>query len=170
MAITDIWAKHAGNPVMVGILTALAAATTATQIAAIQSQPEPYAKGGYIENEKIIRAGEKGKEWMASNTLLTDPKTSPIIAALENYQRGNTAAFNALGFSTPTKTLSEEYAYTSANFANSSENVELKQLNKNFEQFMRYMSDPKNRQATINRDLLFDFDLDEEMLRDMANL
>jgi len=79
----------------------LSIATTAAQIAMIQSQPEPYAKGGYVKEEKIIRAGEAGNEWIASNALLSDPQTAPIIQALENYQRGNPNAFNAMGFSTP---------------------------------------------------------------------
>lgn len=47
-AITDIWANHAANPVIAGILTAMATAATGLQIAAIKSTPiTGYASGYY---------------------------------------------------------------------------------------------------------------------------
>ena len=48
LAITDIFSEHAGNPIAIGFLSAVAAAATGVQIAAIASQPPPFHSGGII--------------------------------------------------------------------------------------------------------------------------
>lgn len=58
LAITNIWAQHAGNPIVAGILTALTAATTAAQVAVIASQK--YAKGGLLRGASHENGGIKG--------------------------------------------------------------------------------------------------------------
>ena len=156
----------------------LSVATTAAQIALIQSQPEPYAKGGYIKEEKIIRAGEAGNEWIASNALLSDPQTAPVIQALENYQRGNPNPFNAMGFAMPSAST-----YNSGLLhynRNSTENEVIadqirndlwsSEIAKDIKKLTEYMSDPKNRQAVISRKIMTDFENQENTLRNLANL
>ena len=65
MAITDIWAKHAANPVLAVGLTAAAATATGVQIAAIKSQSPPtFDIGGVVGSRArdsqpaMLRAGE----------------------------------------------------------------------------------------------------------------
>ena len=142
---------------------ALSVATTGLQIGAIASEPNPCALGGFIPNEQIIRAGEAGPEWVASNRLLTDPSTAPIIQALENYQRGKTTGFNALGFSTPSVSESTG-SYTSTQTKTSGTGTD-NSWQKDMKDLAKYMSDPNNRQATINRKILTKFDNQESALR-----
>ena len=80
---------------------ALSAATTAVQIAAIASQPNPYYKGGYIHGRQYAVMGEQGDEWVASNKLLKDRETAAVIAALDDYQRGNRNALAGITFAAP---------------------------------------------------------------------
>jgi hypothetical protein len=70
------------------------------QAAIVAAQPVPYAEGGWVENYKIIRAGERGREWIASNRLVTDPRTGPIIAQLDRWQRSG--AWQAPQLAAPT--------------------------------------------------------------------
>lgn len=58
LAITNIWATHAGNPIMAGILTAITAATTAAEIAVIATQK--YARGGELRGPSHAQGGIKG--------------------------------------------------------------------------------------------------------------
>lgn len=81
-------------------MAALQTAASAVQIGALMAEPAPYARGGYA-NEKTYMVGESGPEWVASNRLLQDKSTAPIIAALEDYQRGNGNALRSLGMSQP---------------------------------------------------------------------
>ncbi|MCL2311232.1 MAG: hypothetical protein FWC41_01895, partial [Firmicutes bacterium] len=116
VAIMQCYAQS--GPIIGSILAALQIGLTAAQVAAISSQPEPYYKGGYIDDEKIIRAGERGREWVASNSLLQDPNTAPFIEALEKYQRGNKNPWNNLVFTTPNASdVSQAASSISHNFA-----------------------------------------------------
>lgn len=161
------------------IPAALSTAMTAAQTAMIASQVNPYAKGGYIKKEQIALMGEDGQEWVASNKLLTDRKTAPLIAALEDYQRGNSRALEALslaqpdwnGLSQSAKNISTTFAGSNApvvnNYNSSTDNSEvLKEL----KQMNAYLKDPKNRQAYISRKMQLEFDRQENELKSMARL
>ncbi|MDL2313081.1 phage tail tape measure protein [Bacteroidales bacterium OttesenSCG-928-B11] len=175
-----------------GLITmALSLATTGAQVAAIQSQPEPYRDGGYIENEKIIRAGEDGREWIASNTLLSDPQTAPAIEALEQYQRGDKSPWENMSFSVPNgQNLSQAATSISRNFvANNTvewrtehgkriteersaeretENILLEKMLEEMSELRKFMSDPTNRRAVLSRDLQLQFEQQENFLRNAA--
>ena len=165
----------------------LSLATTSAQIAVIQSQPEPYATGGFIEKEKIIRAGEQGREWIASNTLLNDPHTALFIDALEQYQQGNKSPWQDLVFAAPdTANLSQAATAISSNFASHSlqsvtnnyqtnstytqGNEILEQMLEQITQLTKYMSDPKNRKTVLSRDKQLEFEAQENFLRNAASL
>ena len=161
------------------IPAALSTAMTVAQTAMIASQVNPYAKGGYIRQEQIALMGEEGQEWVASNRLLTDRKTAPLIAALEDYQRGNSRALEALslaqpdwnGLSQSAKNISTTFAGSNApvvnNYNSSTDNSEvLKEL----KQMNAYLKDPKNRQAYISRKMQLEFDRQENELKAMARL
>jgi len=164
---------------MVPIIAALGA----LQMAAILTAPIPaMAKGGPIPKEQIIRAGEAGEEWMAPNWMVTDKKTGPIISMLENVRLGKSSgsmpdfgsmegAASRIGGGSGSGTVVNNTVIQGAN------NEEFKQLKdeiSNMHQTMAelrdYMSDPKNRQATVNRELLSKFDKDEAVLRRLANI
>ena len=166
---------------------ALSLATTGVQIAAIASQPEPYATGGFIDREKIIRAGEKGREWVASNTLLNDPQTAPFIEALEQYQQGNKSIWQKLVFRSPdAANLSQAATAISNNFVptntqpiinnynttttTTQDNEVLSQMLTEITELRKFMSDPKNRQAIISRDKQLEFESQESFLRNVASL
>lgn len=137
---------------------ALVATESALQIAAIASQPAPYAKGGYTREPQIL-VGERGQEWVASNRLLRDPATAPLINALEQYQRGTIgmSAVNMQAVGTVAENRKEE-------------TIQLKLLNQQMAQLAKYLSDPRNRQAVISRQTQEKFDRDENFLRSAARL
>jgi len=58
---------------------------------------------GYINRPTawMNLAGEAGGEWIASNRLLQDPRTAPVIQSLENFQRTGALTFATGGFTTP---------------------------------------------------------------------
>ena len=160
---------------------ALSIATTGVQIAAIASQANPYAKGGWIKEKQLILAGEEGQEWIASNKLLTDKKTKHVINALEAYQQGNTAVLDdVLRVPVPKqKNLSQSANSISRTFADSkSEVVNNYYTNENggstllkeIRQMNKYLSDPKNRQAYITRKQQLEFEEQENEIKKYARL
>lgn len=176
LAIANIWAKHAANPILAGALTATSAAAVGMQIGVIQSQPEPYVLGGMIEKEKIIRAGEKGPEWMSPNWMVRNPETGPVIAALENYRKGKKNDFNALRFSTPsysiannTRLLSDVYPNNNTSSTEQQFGYFIEAVNE-MKKMTEYMSDPNNRNSILQRQILTDFDEQETTLRNLSNL
>lgn len=58
LAITNIWAQNAGNPIMAAILTALSIATTTAQVATISAQK--YARGGLLRGRSHSQGGIRG--------------------------------------------------------------------------------------------------------------
>lgn len=180
VGIARVWAQSGVNVILGAVMTALMAANTAAQVAVISSQPDPYAKGGYINKEKIILAGEEGQEWVASNKLLKDKKTAPIIHTLESYQRGETSALEELNFRTATpntKNLSNAAKAISRNFALTQNNNQTAINNQNtlliLEEMIKlnkYLSDPKNRQATISKKIQLQSETEENYLRNLASL
>ena len=168
------------------ISMALSLAATGVQVAAIASQPEPYAKGGYIEREKNIVAGERGREWIASNELVTDPETKPVIEALEEYRKGNKAPLRDLEMAVPdSRSVSQAATAISRTFV--PERTERAATNNHYHTaqaddgtmgkmleeltaLRQYMSDPKNRQAVISRELQLEFEQQESFLRRAASL
>ena len=61
LAITNIWASHAGNIPLAATLTALSAATTGVQIATIAAQQyTPLAAGGIVTSPTTALIGEGG--------------------------------------------------------------------------------------------------------------
>ena len=168
------------------ISMALSLAATGVQVAAIASQPEPYAKGGYIEREKNIVAGERGREWIASNELVTDPETKPVIEALEEYRKGNKAPLRELEMAVPdSRSVSQAATAISHTFAPErteraatvthyhtaqADDGTMGRMLEELTALRRYMSDPKNRQAVISRELQLEFERQESFLRRAASL
>ena len=58
LAITNIWAQHAGNVIYAGVLTGITAAQTAAQVAVIASQT--FARGGELKGASHAQGGIKG--------------------------------------------------------------------------------------------------------------
>ena len=71
-----------GAKIRAGANTALVAA------AAIQG----FDKGGYTDGDRIYRAGEKGKEWIAPNWMLEDPEAKQIIDIMELARQNGSLA------------------------------------------------------------------------------
>lgn len=184
VAATKLWAGE-GTTAYKLAMSALLATEMATQIAAIANQPEPRAKGGYMDDETIYRVGEAGREWVASNRLLTDPTTAPLIEQLEAYQRGNSRALS----NTPMAMLDMPAASAAAQRIGRAHSfpmqvpstpgttapaAETSDDNHELVKIMRdlcgYMKDPRNRQAVLSRQKLEDFEDNEQFLRNRALL
>ena len=168
-------------------MAATVGALTAAQILAITSQPEPYAKGGYVPKRTVYQAGEAGPEWVASNRLLEDPVAGPVIEQLEAYQRGNRRALAdipmaQLNMPVATRAARELGRRRSLSEGRLSEalpainpnvsltmpgNEEMMQL---WRELAAYLKDPKNRQAVISRQRMEDFEKQEQFLRNRARL
>ena len=165
---------------------ALALATTAVQTALIASQPNPYARGGFIRGEQLALMGEQGDEWVASNQLLEDRRTAPLIAALEAYQRGNRRAIDDLvtveeprweKLSQSSRRLSRTFAGDSVGATNiyntntnNSVNADTLAVLTELQTMNRYLKDPKNRQAYISRKMQLKYEENENELKEMARL
>ena len=161
LAISNVWAMNAGMPILAAVLTAITAATTALQIAAIASQPNPYAKGSYIRGPQLALMGEEGDEWVASNKQLRDKRTASIIEALDQYQKGNRNALPQYG-----RTFAPSNQTTNNYYQNSDDSELLKELR----QMNEYLRDPNNRRAYISRRIQLEFDEHEQEIRELARL
>ena len=177
LAVTNIWSQWAGQPIVAAVLTAVAAATNALQIAAIASQPNPYYKGGYIRGRQYAVMGEQGDEWVASNKLLKDRETAAVIAALDDYQRGNRKALAGITFAAPDpKIMSQAVPQNGRTFAPSNQitnnyyPTDNGELLKELRQMNEYLKDPNNRRAYISRNIQLEFDEQEREVREMARL
>jgi TP901 family phage tail tape measure protein len=157
---------------------AITAAMSAVQIAAIASQPNPYAKGGYIRGRQYAVMGEQGDEWVASNKLLRDKEAATVIAALDDYQRGNALALRGITFATPDpKIMSQAVSGNGRTFAPSNQttnnyyqNPDNSELLKEIRKMNDFLRDPNNRRAYISRKIQLEFDEQEEEIRSMARL
>lgn len=177
------------GPIAGAISAAITAATTAAQIAVMASQPNPYAKGGYIRKEQVALMGEEGEEWVASHKLVTDKKTAPVIAALEAYQRGDQNALNAITevaepnwkkVSQSSKELSRTFAplsqsvtnvyNTNSNNTTTTTHSDNSELLKEIRQMNAFLKDPKNRQAYISRKMQLEYERQENELKEMTRL
>lgn len=183
-ALAVLQALASAPPPYNAILAGISAALAAVQIAAIASEPEPYARGGYVDRDTTFyRAGEAGPEWIASNKLLNDSRTAPIIGALEAYQRGNNgaltsipmaqldmpsalAASTAIGHTLGQQSSASIWEHPTA-AAVGSDSRELVNLMRDL---VTYQKDPKNRQAVISRRTMDDFTNQENFLRNRARL
>lgn len=168
---------HKGGGIPWGLIPmGISLATTALQVATIAAQPNPYAKGGYIRGTQIAMMGEAGDEWVASNKLLQDSRTARIIAALDEYQRGNISALTGMVLKEPnTEVVSQAKSIGDGNFAGrevvnnyySSESAALLEEMRAMNVFLR---DPKNRRAYISRRIEEEFDYFDNEIRLIANL
>ena len=186
-ALAVLQALASAPPPYNAILAAISAGLAAVQIAAIASEPAPYAKGGYVDRDTTFyRAGEAGPEWVASNQLLNDRTTAPIIQALEDYQRGDRHALADIPMSRldvpaaikasqsigrgqvvvqqPAAASIWEHPTAAAVGTDSRELVSL------MRELVTYEKDPRNRQAVISRQTMEDFDNNENFLRSRARL
>jgi len=183
-ALAVLKALSSAPPPYNAILAGISGALAAVQIAAIATEPSPYAKGGFVNKKTYMMAGEAGREWVASNSLLTDGATAPIIDALEDYQRGNRRALEDIGMAQlrlpAALAASEEIgrnrvvvnppAVTVAAPSGTTSTVSDPQLLSVMRELATYMKDPKNRQAIISRQTMEDFEKNEDFLRNMARL
>lgn len=173
-ALAVLKALSSAPPPYNAVLAGIAAALAAVQIAAVASEPAPYAKGGYVERDTVYRAGEAGSEWVASHKLLADSRTAPVISALEAYQRGNSraltdipmAAINMAAATSASESIGRRQAAASI-LAPATDSREMVALMRDLN---NYMKDPRNRQAVISRRTMEDFDSQENFLRNRAKL
>lgn len=186
-ALAAVRAYAEGGPYAGPFLAAMIAAATGFQIAAIENQPEPYAKGGYVPRRTVYQAGEAGPEWVASNSLLNDPQAAPIIKQLEAYQRGNRRALADI----PMEQINMPVATAAAlelgrrstgavSVAAMPFNQQPQQMNvsmpedgemmKLWRELASYLKDPNNRRAVISRQTMTDFESNENFLRNRARL
>lgn len=158
---------------------AISLATTAANIAVIASQVNPYAKGGYIRKKQLALVGEEGQEWVASNSLLEDNETAPVIAALEDYQRGNRSPLRLVAPTQPAwKKLSQSASQISSTFASNRtpvvhhhyQTVGGDELLKEVKQMNQYLADPKNRQAYISYKIQTEAQKNRDFIKQAAKL
>lgn len=186
-ALAVLKALSSAPPPYNAVLAGISGALAAVQIAAIASEPEPYAKGGYVERRTVYQAGEAGPEWVASNRLLSDPATAPVIDALESYQRGNRRALSDIPMAQLNMPVASRAAAElgrrrsiseggmAAAFQNTPQNITVAMPEREEElgilrELAKYLKDPKNRQAYISRRTMEDFDKQEDFLRNRARL
>ena len=194
LGIATIWATAMqlgpiAGPIAAGLVSALIIGMTAAQVAAISSQPEPYQFGGFTGKKKkrLIQVNEDGEEWIASNKLLKDEETSPLIQVLEKYQRGNKAPLRDLMFTPPavpdTQNMSQAASAISRSFTTTSSQTinnnyvttELNPTNNEdmlavIEKLYSLLDNPKAIPAIISREIQTRFDNDEQYLKQKARI
>ena len=173
LAVIQVWADSSLNTWAKIAMSAIAATNVALQTAAILAEPEPYAKGGYVPRETVFKAGEAGEEWVASNDLLTDPSTAPVIAALEKYQRGDTSLLQRLPFArvnTANVSAAAQAIDGRLSASRTAAQTDNSQMVALLQDLCAYMKDPNNRRAVISRDYQMTYERNENFLRNMARL
>lgn len=161
LAILRVWSDAGnGTTAMRAAQTAIVGTATLAQLTAILNEPAPYAKGGYVKRRTVYQAGEQGSEWVASHRLLSDPLTAPVIAALEDYQRGRSIAPAAIN--TPA-------VNSAASFRQKQQASDMALLAE-FRRLASYLEDPNNRRAVISRKTQDTFNTNENFLRTVSRL
>jgi TP901 family phage tail tape measure protein len=165
-------------------LSIVVAATGAIQAAAVAAEPVPeYAKGGYINSDSIIRAGEEGREWVASNELLSDPVTAAIIADLQRIQEnrkpqmiGSTPVLpdfgNMVKVSQP-QPMVINHIYKpepSPSAVGEKSNTDLTKLVDLNQKLVSFLTDPENRKSYINYNELIRTNTDLEVIQSLADM
>ena len=144
------------------VLAKITGALAAIQIAAVANEPDPYAQGGYVPKRTYFMAGEAGEEWVASNKLLRDPQTAPVIQALESYQRGG-------GLELPYASMDVAGMGAAADGLAASR-AEQREMLAVMKDLAGYLKDPANRRAVISRRTAEMFEDNENFLREAARL
>lgn len=113
--IAEIWAKNSSNFIsmaMAAILTGLLVANTGMQIAAIESQPNPYYAGGFTEKGgKYEPAGTVHKgEFVATKEAVENPTVRPLLETIDYLQRTGQIQRVDLGSIIETKNVQQRYA------------------------------------------------------------
>ncbi len=125
------------------LLAAAGAAETIMQIRLINTQVQPYAKGGYhdpagyVNKETLFSsssgvpfiAGEAGAEWIAPNWMLQNPITASAIRQLEGVRQNRSFAS---GGSTATSTGTPG-SFSAPNTTNTELTAAINRLNDNLE-------------------------------------
>ena len=171
------------------IPAALMVAATAAEIAVISSQPEPYKLGGFTGKKKnrMIQVNEDGEEWIASNKLLQNKETAPLIQALEKFQTGDKTPLRELVYqtsipngellsqaastinhnftTTKTETVIEKH-YVTSNAQTQNNDDMIASVNK----LNKFLDENKVLEATLNRELLLRFTKNEDMLKKLSKI
>lgn len=166
-------------------LSLLAAITGGLQIAAIKAEPVPaYKYGGYKDKEGLALLAEGNKkEGVLSNKMLTDPTYGPMANYLMDVQAGKPAVFPTNSTEVPDRgSISQAMDYNSFqrsggqfsqpvnNTYNTTtteqqqQNMDNTQMANDIRELKEFLSDPRNRQATINYDLKKESDEEMEYL------
>ena len=187
-AIMRIWADvpKFDFGISTGVLTAIAAATGAAQLATIIANPLPeYAQGGMTDGARVYIAGEAGREWIAPNNMLNDPITGPIIQQLELVRSGILSPEQLRpvlpDFSTMTSIpmyatggLTGPVQNTTNYYQTSTEDTRLLETVQGLRDEIRimntYLSDPRNRQAYISNDVLIQNEKEMNLLNYLKQL
>ena len=162
------------------------------EIAVIESNPpSQYESGGYTNGDKIYRAGEKGKEYIAPAYQVNDPVTGPLIADLERMRTGKQPKYISSKPIMPNfeamQAVSTAYTSYGRNIANNSNTFapnankftsgassisdkKIDELISHFESLSIYMKDPKNRRAMVVRDELTRYDLETNILKGLSQI
>ena len=177
LTISSIYANEPGGVIIKSAAAAVAAGIQAAQLAVIASQPNPYYKGGYIHGRQYAVMGEQGDEWVASNRLLRERETADIIAALDDYQRGNRNALAGISMPPPDlKNVSQSITRNGSNFAPGNQTTNYyypadnSELLKEMRQMNDFLRDPMNRRAYISSKIQLEFEEQEREVREMARL
>lgn len=166
--------------------TAIIGALGAIEAAAIMSAPLPeFAVGGFTAGARAYIAGEAGTEWIASNKMVNDPTTGPVINQLEMIRKGlapksslaspdflsmtGMPMFAAGGYSgTP---VNNNYYSTSSKSDRVDEMLALMaEQTEETRKLNRFLSDPNNRKAILSYDLLKDAESEMDELRQVGSL
>jgi hypothetical protein len=159
------------QPFVLGlVMAALAVAATAAAIASLPPVPA-YAEGGFTSGDKVYRAGEKGKEWIAPNWMTEHPYISPVIRDLEDIRSGRSpeSVFRLPVVpeydTTRSSTMTNNYYQTST-----SEGSKFDKLIEQNEQLLKYLTDPKNRRAIIVHDDLSRYEDEISLLQELGRI
>jgi len=185
VASIAVWANP-GFPMAIP-LEVLIAAQLGASIATIENnipvKPSGYAGGGFTNGDAIYRAGEDGPEWVASNSLLKDSKTAPVIKWLENYQRGGKTMPMPIeaNFGGIQSAINNRYTSTqiggSVVASDQLSSVLLVAMNEHLKNNLAetkklnvFLSNPDNRKARLVRDELTKFDNEMNVLQSLAKI
>jgi hypothetical protein len=151
------------------VMAGLALAAGIAAIAALPPVPA-YAEGGYTKGDKMYRAGEEGKEWIAPNWMAEHPYIGPVIRNLENVRAGAApeTIFRSPAVPEYNSTSTTSSSAGGASYQSSNSDSILSRIVEQNDELLKFYKDPENRKSYIRYDDLTKYSKEIQTMQELS--
>jgi hypothetical protein len=152
------------------VMAALALAMGIASVAALPPVPS-YAEGGFTKGDKMYRAGEEGKEWIAPNWMAEHPYIGPVIRNLESIRTGRSPESVFRSPVTPEYNSTSTSAGSAGGASYQSVSTDNSMVNRLIEQndeLINFFRDPENRKVYIRYDDLTKYTKEIQTMQELS--